>query len=153
MRTEIERKFLVRAEALPPLPPGKRMTQGYLAFSPVVRVRLSEGRAWLTVKGEGLAERPEVEIALRPETAGEMLSLRPPRSQLIEKTRHEIEHGGKIWELDVFEGSLQGLMLAEIELDALDEAVELPPWVGEEVTGDSRYQNANLALGALAPEE
>ncbi len=63
---------------------------------------------------------------------------------LIEKRRYVIDHGGATWEIDEFFGENQGLVLAEVELEAEDQTVELPRWVGEEVTGDPRYFNANL---------
>ena len=63
----------------------------------------------------------------------------------VEKTRYEVEHEGHVWEVDVFEGLNAGLVVAEIELQAEDEAFERPFWVGEEVTHDPRYLNTNLA--------
>jgi len=63
---------------------------------------------------------------------------------LIEKTRHRIEHGGRVWEVDVFDGANAGLVVAEIELPSEDADLELPAWVGAEVTDDRRYLNANL---------
>ena len=64
----------------------------------------------------------------------------------MEKTRYKIEHGGKIWELDIFEGRHAGLILAEVELDSAEEKVELPEWIGAEVSDDERYYNSRLAL-------
>jgi adenylate cyclase len=142
---EIERKFLVRTEMLPPLGPGVRMTQAYLGFEPVVRVRLAGERAWLTVKGKGLLSRREVETEIPPATARELLDLRSPGTALVVKTRHRVEAGGHVWEVDLFEGEHAGLVLAEVELSSEDEAIAPPPWVGEEVTRDPRYQNSNLA--------
>ena len=63
---------------------------------------------------------------------------------LIEKTRYRVEHQGLIWEVDEFDGDNAGLIIAEVELDAEDQAIILPDWVGNEVTGDPRYYNANL---------
>ena len=63
---------------------------------------------------------------------------------LVEKTRYEIEWAGRVWEIDVFAGDNEGLVVAEVELASEDEPVEIPPWVGEEVSGDPRYYNANL---------
>ena len=65
--------------------------------------------------------------------------------RIIEKTRHTVEHGGFIWEVDVFEGANAGLVLAEIELDAADESFERPGWLGEEVSMDPRYSNSSLS--------
>jgi adenylate cyclase len=64
---------------------------------------------------------------------------------LIEKSRYLILQGGLQWELDVFSGSNAGLVMAEVELDSEDRAIELPDWAGEEVSGDVRYYNSNLS--------
>ena len=63
---------------------------------------------------------------------------------LIEKIRYRVEHQGLTWEVDEFDGDNAGLIIAEVELDEEDQAVMLPDWVGQEVTGDRRYYNANL---------
>lgn len=142
MATEIERKFLT----VPPLPDwtgGDRIVQGMLAITPNVRVRVRGGRGYLTVKGpqKGLT-RPEWEYEVPVQDALEMLDLCTLK---VEKTRYEVEHEGHVWEVDVFEGLNAGLVVAEIELQAEDEAFERPFWVGEEVTHDPRYLNTNLA--------
>ncbi len=149
---EIERKFLVRAEALPSLPRGVRIEQAYLGFEPVVRVRVEEGeRAALTVKGRGLARRREVEVSIPVEAAYALMELRVSGTCIIVKTRHHVLHGGRIWEIDVFHGCLQGLVLAEVELSGRSESVDLPPWAAREVTNDPSFQNANLARTGRAP--
>ncbi len=148
---EFERKFLVRAEALPPLPQGSRIEQAYLGFEPVVRARLEDDRGWITVKGPGLEARREVQVPIPPEAARAMMELRVPGSVVIRKRRHRVLFGGHIWEIDVFEAPFEGLVLAEVELASRDEPVELPPWAGEEVTGAPEYQNANLARAGRAP--
>ncbi len=150
---EIERRFLVRADALPSLPRGVRIEQAYLGFDPVVRVRVEEGeRAVLTVKGRGLARRQEVEISIPLEAARAMMDLRVPGTFVIVKTRHRVLFGGRIWEIDVFHGCLQGLVLAEVELSGRGESVALPPWAAREVTDDPSFQNANLARTGRVPE-
>ena len=150
---ETERKFLVRADALPPLPRGVRIEQAYLGFEPVVRVRVEDGeRAVLTVKGRGLARRREVEVSIPQEAARVLMELRVPKTCLIVKTRHHVLYGGRIWEIDVFHGCLQGLVLAEVELSGRGECVDLPPWVAREVTDDPSFQNANLARTGRVPE-
>jgi adenylate cyclase len=63
---------------------------------------------------------------------------------IIEKTRHIVKLEGALWEIDEFSGVNAGLIIAEIELDAEDQAVTLPEWIGDEVTDDPRYFNANL---------
>lgn len=149
---EIERKFLVRREALPPLGPGQDIAQAYLGFAPVVRIRLAGEHAYLTVKGEGLRERREVETAIDRAAARALLEMRVRQTKLIRKTRHGVTHAGRVWEVDVFRGELEGLILAEAELDSEEEALALPPWVDREVTEDPGYQNANLARhGAPKP--
>lgn len=150
---EIERKFLVRADALPEPSGGERLRQAYLGFEPAVRVRLAEGRAWLTVKGAGLRQRREVELAIEPEAAAALFELRAPGTVVLAKTRYRLPWGGLTWELDVFEGELAGLRLAEVELPDPDTPLEVPPWAGPEVTDDPRYQNVNLARSGRAPRE
>ncbi len=66
--------------------------------------------------------------------------------RVVEKTRHHVEYDGMLWEIDVFEGANGGLIVAEIELDSEDQGFSLPPWVGEEVSGDARYLNSSLAI-------
>lgn len=146
MGTEIERKFLVRSDAWREEAEGETYRQGYLSVDPerTVRVRVAGKRGYLTVKGrsEGLA-RAEFEYPIPVADAHALLDglcLRP----LIDKVRYRVEHGGREWTVDDFGGENRGLVLAEVELAAPDEAVELPPWVGEEVSDDPRYYNANL---------
>ncbi len=147
MGREIERKFLVRGDGWRTGPAGEAVRQGYLAadVERSVRVRVVENKAFLTVKGksEGLVRR-EFEYAIPPEDAAELLDylcLQP----LIQKTRYRREVGGRAWEIDEFAGENKGLILAEVELASPDESVVLPDWVGDEVSHDPRYYNANLA--------
>ncbi|HST95874.1 MAG TPA: CYTH domain-containing protein, partial [Microvirga sp.] len=109
-----------------------------------VRVRLETGRAWLTVKGarDGIA-RPEFEYEIPQIDAEEMLQS-VCTGCLIEKSRHCVPHNGLIWEVDVFHGSLAGIVLAELELDHEDQPFTKPDWVGEEVTGDLRFRQSTL---------
>jgi len=144
--TEIERKFLVRNTEWLAGAVGQPVRQGFLSIDPdrTVRVRVVEDRGYLTVKGraEGLV-RAEFEYPIPVEDAVSLLDrlcLRP----LIEKTRYRLGYGGLTWEVDVFGGENQGLVVAEVELDDPDEEVNLPPWVGEEVSHDPRYHNASL---------
>lgn len=147
MGREIERKFLVDGDGWRAGdPPGERIRQGYLASDPErsVRVRLSADAARLTVKGASRgAVRAEFEYPIPLEDAREMLDTLCSTPQ-IEKTRHRVEHAGHVWEVDCFHGANDGLVVAEIELPSEDAPFERPPWVGEEVTGDPRYLNANL---------
>lgn len=146
---EIERKFLVRKEGLPPLVGGERITQAYLGFEPVVRARVQGPRGYLTVKGKGLAVRREAELEISAEDARGLMDFRPEGTVVIQKTRYQVRFDEDLWEIDVFEGVLSGLILAEIELGEECQAVVLPPWAGEEVTGNPSYANSNLARHGL----
>lgn len=147
MAREIERKFLVADPAAVPGAAGVTIRQGYLSTVPerVVRVRRAGERAFITIKGSARgATRPEFEYEIPVADADEMLdalALRP----LVEKTRHRIAAGGGLtWEVDVFGGENDGLVVAEIELRSEDEAFDRPSWLGREVTDDPRYTNAAL---------
>jgi CYTH domain-containing protein len=109
-----------------------------------VRVRTVGDQGFLTVKGITVgASRSEYEYEIPVADANEMLD-RLCERPLIEKTRYRIPHGGLVWEIDEFEGENRGLVTAEVELKDQQQAVTPPNWVGEEVTGDPRYFNANL---------
>lgn len=146
MGLEIERKFLVLGDAWKALGAAVPMRQGYLSTDPerVVRVRIEGDAATLTIKGRSVgAVRGEWEYPLPKSDAEAMLgqlALRP----LIEKSRYRIPYQGMLWEVDEFYGDNAGLVVAEIELTAEDQVFEKPQWVGEEVTHDARYFNANL---------
>ena len=126
MSTEIERKFLVRDDAWRALAVSAQpMRQGYLASSPEcnVRIRLAGDQAWLTIKGRTVgATRPEYEYAIPAADAAELLERLCQRPQ-IEKTRHRVPYGGRWFEVDVFHGENEGLVLCEIELRQEGEAV------------------------------
>lgn len=146
MGREIERKFLVRMDVWRPQGPGALFKQGYLSSqkSRVVRVRLAGDTATLTIKGPttGLS-RSEFEYPIPVEDAAIMLETLCERP-LIEKHRHLETFAGNVWEIDVFHGDNEGLVVAELELASEDQAFEKPPWVGDEVSLDPRYFNANL---------
>ncbi len=147
MSTEIERKFLVAGDAWRSEATGMLLLrQGYLSTAPecAVRVRVSGPSAWLTIKGRpvrGIA--PEFEYPIPEQDALQILDTLAQKP-LIEKRRHCIPRDGLVWEVDEFLGGNAGLILAEIELADVGQAFSLPPWIGEEVTGDPRYANANL---------
>ncbi len=147
MATETERKFLVKTELmkLPSLQQGIPILQGYLHSQEdrSIRVRLAGQKAFLTIKGKssGLS-RPEFEYEIPVSDAREMMQL---CSGKVEKTRYKIPMEGFCWEVDVFAGMNEGLVLAEIELESEDQVFPRPEWLGEEVSFDSRYQNACLA--------
>ncbi len=147
MAIEIERKFLVSDDSWRQNAQGTTYRQGYLTIDPerTVRVRIAGDQGFLTIKGktEGMA-RSEFEYPIPLEDAIQLLDslcLRP----LIEKTRYCVTYGGRTWEVDEFDGDNRDLILAEVELAASDEQVDLPPWAGLEVTDDPRYYNASLS--------
>jgi CYTH domain-containing protein len=118
--------------------------QGYLSVEdPTVRVRIEGPRATLTVKGaqRGLT-RPEFEYHVPLAEAEEMLKL---CAFAVEKTRYVREFGGRRWEIDVFHGANEGLVIAELELEREDESFALPLWLGAEVSRDPRYRVSSLA--------
>lgn len=147
MGTEIERKFLVANDAWhAAVTASQRIRQGYLCVEPArtVRVRIVGDRAWLTIKGESRgAARAEFEYAIPPGDANDLIE-NLCRRPFIDKTRHLVPHGARVFEVDVFHGDNEGLVLAELELPDAAVDVELPDWIGGEVTGDIRYFNAYL---------
>lgn len=151
MALEIERKFKIHVEAflaLPNLPAPKRYRQGYLSFSPAVRVRVTPDESFLTVKGKGLIARQEIEFPIPRDKAEELFTL---SQASILKYRYIWVNPVDLyaWEIDRFEESLAGLWLAEIELPAVDTSFDKPSWVLEEVTEDKTYTNAHLARNGL----
>jgi len=147
MAVETERKFLVSGDAWRNLGTPIEYTQGYLARGNgvTVRIRISGDKAFFTVKGpvSGIS-RAEFEYPVPVNDAREMLGL--CKDPVIEKTRTRIPHASHVWEVDEFGGKNSGLIIAEVELAHPDDVVVLPPWVGNEVTGDPRYYNSNLAI-------
>jgi CYTH domain-containing protein len=146
-RVEIERKFLLEGDAWRAGAEAVRVRQGFLAATErcTVRVRTVLGRGVMTIKGPTRGfSRHEFEYEIPVEDA-EFLLEGFCVGPVIDKVRHRVSHAGLVWEIDVFEGENAGLVLAEVELDSEDQPVELPPWIGEEVTGDERYYNAYLS--------
>ncbi|WP_299978685.1 CYTH domain-containing protein [Desulfobacula sp.] len=146
MAIETERKFLLHYLPSSLLVNGTLIRQGYMVNKKdmVVRVRLSGDSAFLTVKGATRnASRKEYEYPIPQQDATEMLRLFC-KKPLIEKTRYQIEFKGFEWVIDQFSGDNQGLVVAEIELDSIDQPFEKPDWIGKEVTHDPRYFNSNL---------
>jgi len=145
MAQEIERKFLVIGEAWR-TDNGMLIRQGYLHIDVdgTVRVRVAGGSAYLTVKGAltGIT-RSEFEYEIPLQDANQMLH-ELCQKPLIEKIRHEVQVGGFIWEIDEFLRENAGLVMAEIELDDEKQEFPKPDWLGEEVSEDARYLNANL---------
>lgn len=148
MGIEIERKFLVTGETWrDEADCGMPIRQAYLSngAGASVRVRCAADRAWITVKGEreGIA-RPEFEYEI-PTADAEAMLASLCTGPILEKTRYRICRDGLIWEVDLFEGSASGLIVAEVELASTDQMIILPEWIGEEVTYDRRYRNAAIA--------
>lgn len=146
MGIEIERKFLLNGDDWRGLGQPTLMRQGYLCADPArtVRVRIEGARAVVTIKGKSTgASRGEWEYAIPVPDAAELLE-GLCEQPLVEKIRHRIAHAGHVWEVDEFLGQNAGLIVAEIELGAEDEAFDKPDWIGREVTGDKRYYNSSL---------
>lgn len=145
MAIEIERKFLVVGEQWRTAK-SRLYCQGYLNRDSkrTVRVRIAGDRAFLTIKGPTVgASRSEFEYEIPVDDAVQMLPL--CEQPLIEKNRYIVEHAGLTWEVDEFLGSNAGLVVAEVELESESQPVELPDWIGQEVTGDSKYYNSRLS--------
>ena len=148
MAKEIERKFLVAHQAWRESVNTIHVyRQGCLSYDSerTVRVRATEVTGYLTIKGitEGLTrDEFEYEIPLADALALLQLCERPA----IEKKRYIVPNGAHVWEVDVFEGVNEGLVVAEIELGSEDEAFDKPNWLGNEVSGDRKYSNSALSL-------
>lgn len=148
MAFEIERKFLVCGQEWRKLASAQtRVRQAYLASGEKssTRVRIKDdSAATLTIKARGTGlRRLEVEAPISLIDGEALMSLR--QSGLIEKVRHQVPWHRNVWEIDVFGGDNKGLIIAEIELRDEHETFERPPWLGIEVTGQSRYYNSALA--------
>jgi adenylate cyclase len=149
MAKEIERKFLVASDGWrDEADGGTHLLQAYIVTMDdrSARVRLMDDeRAKLTVKiSNGSMTRDEFEYDIPVVDAKEMIS--KAIGLVIEKTRYEVKHGGFVWEVDVYVGAHDGLVIAEVELSAEEDTPELPSWLGTEVTGDPRYSNQSLSI-------
>ena len=110
-----------------------------------VRIRVNGAQGWITVKGANTgASRPEFEYPIPLDDANAILDSLCEKP-LIEKTRYVVRENGCAFEIDEFHAENAGLIVIEIELASEDQAVDLPDWIGEEVTHDPRYYNSNLA--------
>lgn len=146
MGIEIEKKFLLKGGEWKQLAVGIAYRQGYLnsVKERTVRVRTINDKGFLTIKGVSVgATRLEYEYEIPLEDAQALLD-ELCEKPLIEKNRYKVDFGGFIWEIDEFFGENDGLIVAEIELESEDQSFDKPQWVGEEVTGDTRYFNSNL---------
>ncbi len=149
MGTEIERKFLVANDSWQEsASEGVSILQGYITTGPpiAVRVRLAGDNATINLKKSTVdIARDEFEYPIPSGEAAQLLG-HFCVNHIIEKRRFRLEYNGNLWEIDVFEGSNEGLVVAEIELETEDQSFELPPWVGKEVSGDPRYLNTSLSI-------
>lgn len=148
MAVEIERKYRVCAPFKHLATSHTHIAQGYLAKGDgrTVRIRLRDDKAYLTIKGpsrQGGLARYEFETEIPLADARYMLTL--CTDHVVEKYRYLVPVGQHVIEVDEFVGRNAGLTIAEIELAATDEVVTLPPFIGEEVTGQARYYNAYLS--------
>lgn len=148
MAKEIERKFLVANDGWKAYVTGrKHFLQAYLSHRPegIVRLRICDNVAYLTVKGKTIGiERCEWEYTIPLKDAYEMLKHRVYEGKYLEKTRYIVEYRGETWEIDEFHGRHEGLVLAEIELPSTEYVLDIPPFIGKEVSHDPRYFNSNL---------
>jgi adenylate cyclase len=148
MGIEIERKFLVDHKQWQQLtkPIGIKMQQGYVINEDdrTIRLRITDTQAYLTFKsGTTGISRNEYEYDILVSEAIQLFEQFVKTG--LEKTRYCITYEGKLWEVDVFEGDNEGLIVAEIELDSEDEQFEHPPWVTVEVSGEEKYYNSSLS--------
>lgn len=147
MAKEIERKFLVSGEFKHLAFKHMRITQGYLSVDPdrIIRLRLCDDNAILSVKAPLRStefSRSEWEYEIPLSEAKEMLKVCLP--EIIQKTRYLVPFHNQVYEVDIFHGKNEGLVIAELELNAEDEIFEKPAWLGEEVTGKPEFYNSNL---------
>lgn len=144
---EIERKFLLKNDNWKKsVSHSIHIKQGYISTNPlsVVRIRITDSKAFLTLKGKGSGiSRPEYEYEIPTQDAEEMYNLFCSDSGLV-KIRHIVEYKSHKFEIDEFEGRHKGLIFAEVELNSENEKIDFPDWIGEEVTGNPQYFNSNL---------
>ena len=147
MAIEIERKYLVINDKWKDsVESESAMKQGYLATvdNASIRVRVANGKAFLNIKSATLGiKRSEYEYQIPLQDGEEMLA-NLTSGAVIDKVRYKVRCGDHLWDLDLFHGDNEGLVVAEVELDAEDEGFEIPEWAGAEVSGDAKYYNASL---------
>ncbi|MGK0363485.1 MAG: adenylate cyclase [Saprospiraceae bacterium] len=151
MGKEIERKFLLKNEEWKGhVSENYLIKQGYLNSNPdrAVRVRVLKDKGILTIKSKTVGiSRLEFEYEIPLSDANELIEL--CEKPLIEKVRNIVVIDSQIWEIDEFSGGNKGLVLAEIELESESTKVNLPSWIGTEVSHDTRYFNSNLFTNSL----
>ena len=145
MKQEVERKFRITYLPKRVLKKGVKIRQGYLSLKPEVRVRLVRNRAYITIKSTGALVRKEFEYRIPLNDARRMLAM---CQWQIDKTRYRVGRA----EVDVYHGPLQGLIIAEIEMQRPSESTQLPQGIqGYDVTRDKRYKNKNLSKSQKVP--
>ena len=153
MPLEIERKFLIANSSWKnSIIRSIRIRDGLIASNNghKARVRISDAKANITLKSRRFGStRTEFEYAIPYSDAQEILRTMCD-GHVLNKTRHLVSHAGATWYVDVYEGILDGVALAEIELDSADQKIELPEWIGKEVTGDASYRKVNLLAQRIA---
>lgn len=155
MAKEIERKYLVRNENWRALASSSSsFLQAYIASGKdrSVRIRIMDGeRAQLTIKiGRDLFARDEFEYDIPLNDAREMSG--QALGVVLEKTRYKVPYGNHVWEVDVYAGAYQGVVVAEVEMAHEKEQPAIPDWIGQEITGDRRYSNVTMATEDLSEE-
>jgi adenylate cyclase len=148
MHFEIERKFLVHGTDWQQIATGKTdIRQAYLTKGDKssIRIRINDNStATLTVKSRPVElRRLELEYPVPTLEAEALILLR--QGSVVEKVRYRLPCGNLTWEVDVFSGENLGLVIAEIELRSESQYIQLPPWIGKEVTGQQQYYNGFLA--------
>ncbi|SFO30813.1 CYTH domain-containing protein [Pseudobutyrivibrio sp. UC1225] len=141
---EIERKFLLKE--LPDISEYEYVDieQGYLSIKPTIRIRKKNDKYILTYKGIGLMVREELEVHINSETYNHLME--KIDGHPITKRRYFIPLDSYTIELDIFSGHMEGLIMAEVEFPSVEEADAFtpPPWFGDDVTRDIRYQNSSM---------
>jgi adenylate cyclase len=155
MATEIERKFLVSGDGWKALVTKRTaIRQGYLSSNAKATVRVrsrDDETAFITLKGAVSGySRAEYEYEIPIHDGRELLAMAAP--QVLQKYRHLVPFSGLTWEVDEFVGRHEGLVMAEVELTSEDQHVQMPDWIGREVTDDERYYNASLSRAEEPPE-
>jgi adenylate cyclase len=147
MAIEIERRFRISSDAWrEDVARSTQITQGYLAITneSVIRVRVRDIQGYVTIKSrDGGMSRQEFEYAVPLADAQSLLKLCGQR--VLEKTRHEVNYAGYLWEIDEYKDPLEDLILAEVELTSETEDPPRPLWIGEEITHDGSFSNSALA--------
>ena len=146
MGIEIEHKYLVVNDKYRNMASSShRIMQGYLSREPqrTVRIRVKDNQGFITIKGKNVGDtRAEFEYPIPIDDAMQLLNMCLPT--VIEKTRYLVPFDGHTWEVDEFHGVRQGLVVAEIEIGNSNQQYTLPPFVGQNVTGNPDYYNSNL---------